>query len=61
MPVLGQVLISTQSYFYTQPVALAANGLDGGFLHARNTLGGTAPTQVRAQLERHRAGLLSIS
>ncbi len=34
MPVLGQALISTQPYFHTQPVALAANGLDGGFLGA---------------------------
>ena len=32
-----------------------------GSLHARNTLGGTAPAQVRAQLERHKARLLSIS
>ena len=32
-----------------------------GSLHARNTLGGTAPTRVRAQLERHKARLLSIS
>ena len=28
-----------------------------GSLNARNTLGGTAPTQVRAQLARHRARL----
>jgi argininosuccinate lyase len=28
-----------------------------GSLHARNVLGGTAPTQVRAQIERHRARL----
>ena len=28
-----------------------------GSLHARNTLGGTAPQQVRAQIERHRARL----
>ena len=28
-----------------------------GSLHARNTLGGTAPAQVRAQIERHRARL----
>jgi len=32
-----------------------------GSLHARNTLGGTAPAQVRAQLERHKARLLLIS
>ena len=28
-----------------------------GSLNARNTLGGTAPAQVRAQLARHRARL----
>ncbi len=28
-----------------------------GSLNARNTLGGTAPTQVRLQLARHRARL----
>jgi argininosuccinate lyase len=28
-----------------------------GSLNARNTLGGTAPAQVRAQIERHRARL----
>ena len=28
-----------------------------GSLNARNTLGGTAPVQVRAQLARHRARL----
>jgi argininosuccinate lyase len=28
-----------------------------GSLNARNVLGGTAPTQVRAQVERHRARL----
>jgi argininosuccinate lyase len=28
-----------------------------GSLHARRTLGGTAPQQVRAQIERHRARL----
>ena len=30
-----------------------------GSLHARNTLGGTAPTQVQAQIERHRVRLAS--
>jgi argininosuccinate lyase len=29
-----------------------------GSLHARSTLGGTAPVQVRAQIARHRARLL---
>ena len=28
-----------------------------GSLHARSTRGGTAPAQVRAQIERHRARL----
>jgi argininosuccinate lyase len=28
-----------------------------GSLNARNVLGGTAPVQVRAQIERHRARL----
>jgi argininosuccinate lyase len=28
-----------------------------GSLNARNVLGGTAPAQVRAQVERHRARL----
>ncbi len=31
-----------------------------GSLHARSVLGGTAPVQVRAQIERHRARLASI-
>ena len=31
-----------------------------GSLHARSTLGGTAPSQVRAQLERHKGRLLLI-
>jgi len=31
-----------------------------GSLHARNTLGGTAPAQVRAQLERHKVRLLLL-
>ncbi|MCL1961043.1 MAG: hypothetical protein FWG56_04575, partial [Desulfovibrionaceae bacterium] len=31
-----------------------------GSLNARNTLGGTAPAQVRAQITRHRARLASF-
>ncbi len=32
-----------------------------GSLHARNTLGGTAPAQVRAQIERHRSRLAAAA
>jgi argininosuccinate lyase len=31
-----------------------------GSLNARNTLGGTAPAQVRAQIARHRARLAGL-
>jgi argininosuccinate lyase len=50
-------LDTLQSYNPTITADVHAALTLAGSLNARNTLGGTAPVQVQAQIERHRARL----